>query len=122
MRGRRQSRHSTRSVTTLMTVRTPLGEGQILAEDVPALREPPVPTEAVRLLPSGDPYYLLWGADRELLVPDAASRAELWTTRVWPGAAAGRRRDRRHLASFKGAGGGHAVAPAFSSGTPGGGG
>jgi hypothetical protein len=71
---------------TLLTTRTPLGEGQILAEDVPTLREPPVPTEAVRLLPSGDPYYLLWGVDRELLVPDATSRAELWTTRVWPGA------------------------------------
>lgn len=71
---------------TLLTIRTPVGEGQILPEDVPTLREPPVPTEAVRLLPSGDPYYLLWGFDRELLVPDATSRAELWTTRVWPGA------------------------------------
>jgi DNA glycosylase AlkZ-like len=38
------------------------------------------------LLPSGDPYYLLWRADRELLVPDAARRGELWTSRVWPGA------------------------------------
>ena len=70
----------------LMTVRTPLGDGQILVEDVPVIREPPMPTEAARLLPSGDPYYLLWGADREFLVPDAAHRAELWTTRVWPGA------------------------------------
>ena len=26
-----------------------------------------------------------WGADRELLVPDADRRA-LWTSRVWPGA------------------------------------
>src|SRR5262249_45903409 len=39
-----------------------------------------------RLLPSGDSYYLQWGAGRELLVPDAAKRAELWTSRVWPGA------------------------------------
>jgi len=70
----------------LMGVRTPLGDGQILVEDLPVMREPPLPTEAVRLLPSGDPYFLLWGADREFLVPDAAHRADLWTTRVWPGA------------------------------------
>jgi hypothetical protein len=44
---------------------------------------PPAPA---RLLPSGDAYYLLWGADREILVPEAKRRAELWTTRVWPGA------------------------------------
>jgi hypothetical protein len=31
-------------------------------------------------------YYLLRGADRELLVPDAARRSALWTSRVWPGA------------------------------------
>jgi hypothetical protein len=29
---------------------------------------------------------LLHGADRELLVPDAAQRSALWTSRVWPGA------------------------------------
>ena len=34
----------------------------------------------------GDAYYLYWGAGRELLVPDAAQRVELWTSRVWPGA------------------------------------
>ena len=39
-----------------------------------------------RLLPSGDTYFLLHGADRELLVPDEKRRSELWTTRVWPGA------------------------------------
>jgi len=39
-----------------------------------------------RLLPSGDAYFLLHGADRELLVPDADRRAALWTSRVWPGA------------------------------------
>ncbi len=70
---------------SLVTVRTPLGEAQILAEDEPLLRETSSPATA-RLLPSGDPYYLLWGEDRELLVPDAARRAELWTSRVWPGA------------------------------------
>jgi hypothetical protein len=39
-----------------------------------------------RLLPSGDTYFLLQGADRELLVTDPARRGELWTPRVWPGA------------------------------------
>ena len=39
-----------------------------------------------RLLPSGDTYYLLQGAERELLVPRAEQRALLWTSRVWPGA------------------------------------
>jgi winged helix DNA-binding protein len=39
-----------------------------------------------RLLPSGDAYYLLQGDDRKLLIPEAKRRAELWTTRVWPGA------------------------------------
>jgi hypothetical protein len=71
---------------TLLTVRTPLGDAVALAEDAPLLREPPIAAEAVRLLPSGDPYYLLWDADRALLVPDAARQAALWTTRVWPGA------------------------------------
>ena len=71
---------------SLQAVRTPLGEAQLLAEDEPMLREHPSGTEAARLLPSGDPYYLLWGADRELLVPDARHRAALWTSRVWPGA------------------------------------
>jgi winged helix DNA-binding protein len=70
----------------LMTVRTPLGEARILVEDVPVIREPLPSTGAARLLPSGDPYYLLWGADRDLLVADAAHGAELWTSRVWPGA------------------------------------
>jgi hypothetical protein len=39
-----------------------------------------------RLLPSGDAYFLLQGADREILVPDSDRRRELWTPRVWPGA------------------------------------
>ena len=71
---------------TFLTVRTPLGDAQVLAEDLPTLREPPIPTDVARLLPSGDPYYLLWGADRSLLVGERARRDELWTTRVWPGA------------------------------------
>jgi hypothetical protein len=40
----------------------------------------------VRLLPSGDAYWLLQGAERELLVPDPMRRPTLWTPRVWPGA------------------------------------
>jgi len=36
-------------------------------------------------LPSGDTYLLFQGLDRELLVPDAARRRDLWTPRVWPG-------------------------------------
>jgi hypothetical protein len=71
---------------SLLEVRTPLGEAIAMAEDEAALRRAPKATDAARLLPSGDPYYLWWGADREFLVPDAAQGASLWTTRVWPGA------------------------------------
>jgi hypothetical protein len=71
---------------SLAAVRTPTGEAWILARDEQAFREPAGPPAAARLLPSGDTYYLLHGADRELLVPDPARRAELWTSRVWPGA------------------------------------
>jgi Winged helix DNA-binding domain len=67
-------------------VRTPVGEAWILARDEKAFREPAGSPAAARLLPSGDTYYLLWGAARELLVPDARRRGELWTSRVWPGA------------------------------------
>jgi|SRR5689334_586161 len=42
------------------------------------------PAASTRLLPSGAAYYLLWGADRELLAPDAKRRASLWTTPVCP--------------------------------------
>jgi len=71
---------------SLTAVRTPIGDGWILARDESGFREPPGPPAAARLLPSGDTYFLQWGAGRELLVPDAAQRAELWTSRVWPGA------------------------------------
>lgn len=71
---------------SLTAVRTPIGDASILARDEPGFREPPGPSAAARLLPSGDTYFLHWGAGRELLVPDAAQRAELWTSRVWPGA------------------------------------
>ncbi len=71
---------------TLTAVRTPIGDGWILAKDEATFCEPPGPAAAARLLPSGDSYYLLQGADRELLVPDPVLRSELWTSRVWPGA------------------------------------
>jgi hypothetical protein len=71
---------------SLLAVQTPIGDAWILARDEPVLREPAGPTAAARLLSSGDTYYLFWGSGRELLVPDAAQRAELWTSRVWPGA------------------------------------
>ena len=71
---------------SLTAVRTPIGDAWILTRDEPGFREPAGTPAAARLLPSGDAYYLFWGAGRELLVPDAAQRAELWTSRVWPGA------------------------------------
>ena len=71
---------------SLTKVRTPIGEAWILTSDEPAIRAAPGPAARVRLLPSGDAYFLLQGADRELLVPDADRRAALWTPRVWPGA------------------------------------
>jgi hypothetical protein len=72
--------------SSLTPVGTPVGEGRILAEDEPAFRAAPGPAAPARLLPSGDAYFLLQGADRELLVPDAGLRDTLWTPRVWPGA------------------------------------
>jgi hypothetical protein len=71
---------------SLTKARTPIGEAWILTRDEPAFRASARPAAAARLLPSGDAYYLLQGADRELLVPDAKHRGELWTSRVWPGA------------------------------------
>jgi len=70
----------------LVPVRTPIGDAWILADDEEAFRAQSGPTAAARLLPSGDAYFLLQGADRALLVPDANRRAALWTSRVWPGA------------------------------------
>jgi len=71
---------------SLTPVRTPIGDGWILSDDERTFREPAGLTAAARLLPSGDPYFLLHGADRELLVPEADGRGALWTSRVWPGA------------------------------------
>lgn len=70
----------------LALVSTPIGDAWILASDELMFRAHLGPAAPARLLPSGDAYFLLWGADRELLVPQARQRAALWTTRVWPGA------------------------------------
>jgi hypothetical protein len=71
---------------SLTPVRTPIGDAWILTRDEADVRAPAVGEAAARLLPSGDAYFLLYGDDRELLVPDATQRAALWTSRVWPGA------------------------------------
>jgi hypothetical protein len=71
---------------SLTPVRTPVGDAWILTRDEPVVRAAPGSAAPARLLPSGDAYFLLQGADRELLVPDADRRRTLWTPRVWPGA------------------------------------
>jgi hypothetical protein len=70
---------------SLTPVQTPVGDAWILTRDEPTFRAAPGPVAPARLLPSGDPYILLQGADRELLIPDADQRRALWTPRVWPG-------------------------------------
>jgi hypothetical protein len=71
---------------SLLPVRSPLGDEWLLAEDESAVRAGDGAPAPARLLPSGDAYFLLDGAERELLVPRADLRARLWTSRVWPGA------------------------------------
>ncbi len=71
---------------SLRRVRTPIGDAWILTRDEPTFRATAGTPARARLLPSGDAYFLLQGVDRELLVPDADHRRELWTPRVWPGA------------------------------------
>jgi Winged helix DNA-binding domain len=71
---------------SLTPARTPAGDAWILTRDEPAFLAASGSAASARLLPSGDAYFLLHGADRELLVPDADHRALLWTPRVWPGA------------------------------------
>ena len=71
----------------LVRLRTPLGEGRLLARDEAAAREPVARTKGVRFLPSGDAYTLgVTLAERAFLVPNEQQRNELWTPRVWPGA------------------------------------
>jgi hypothetical protein len=71
---------------SLTPVRTPLGDAWILSQDEPTYNAAPAPAAPARLLPSGDSYFLLWGGDRELLVPNVDHQRALWTSRVWPGA------------------------------------
>ena len=71
---------------SLLPVRSPLGDEWLLADDEPVVRAAEAAPASARLLPSGDTYFLLDGAERELLVPRADQRPKLWTPRVWPGA------------------------------------
>ena len=71
---------------SLTQVRTPIGEAWILSRDEALFHAAPVPAAPARLLPSGDTWFLLQGADRALLVPQESQRRALWTSRVWPGA------------------------------------
>jgi hypothetical protein len=71
---------------SLTPVRSPIGEAWILSQEEPLFLAAPGPAAPARLLPSGDTWFLLQGADRELLVPDERQRRALWTSRVWPGA------------------------------------
>ena len=71
--------------TSLTPVATPVGDAWILSQDEAGFRAGPGPVAPARLLPSGDALFLLHGADRDLLVPDAGRRSALWTPRVWPG-------------------------------------
>ncbi len=86
--GRSQAAHAIEVLAPeLLATRGPVADGWILAADEESFRsDHPSPSDGVRLLPSGDAYWLLWGADRDLLVPDPAGRDRLWTPRVWPGA------------------------------------
>jgi Winged helix DNA-binding domain len=71
---------------SLLPVRSPLGDEWLLVDDEPELRAGEMPAAPARLLPSGDAYFLFHGTGRELLVPRADQRGQLWTSRVWPGA------------------------------------
>jgi hypothetical protein len=85
--GGTEARSAFASLTSaLAPASTPAGDAWILAEDEAAFRAQAAPPATARLLPSGDAYYLVWGAEREILVPEAGRRSQLWTTRVWPGA------------------------------------
>jgi Winged helix DNA-binding domain len=70
---------------SLTPVQTPVGDAWILTRDEAVVRGALGAAAPARLLPSGDAYLLLQGADRDLLVPDADRRRALWTPRVWPG-------------------------------------
>jgi hypothetical protein len=71
---------------SLLPVRTPLGDEWLLREDEQEIRADAATPAPARLLPSGDAYFLLDGAERTILVPREDQRQLLWTPRVWPGA------------------------------------
>jgi len=71
---------------SLLPVRSPLGDEWLLDEDERVIRVGETVAAPARLLPSGDAYFLLHGAERELLLPREDQRQRLWTPRVWPGA------------------------------------
>lgn len=71
---------------SLLAVSSPIGDSWILAGDEASFRRAGDQPAVVRLLPSGDPYFLCQGAERELLVADRQHQAQLWPSRVWPGA------------------------------------
>jgi len=71
---------------SLTQVHTPIGEAWILSRDEALFRMAPDAAAPARLLPSGDTWFLLQGADRGLLVANERQRRVLWTSRVWPGA------------------------------------
>jgi Winged helix DNA-binding domain len=84
---RRSAREAFASLeASLLPVRSPLGDEWLLAEDEPVMRAGETVAAPARLLPSGDAYFLLHGAERDLLVPREDQRQRLWTPRVWPGA------------------------------------
>ncbi|MBA2359933.1 MAG: winged helix DNA-binding domain-containing protein [Actinobacteria bacterium] len=83
---RRSAANAYASLESLLPIRSPLGDEWLLAEDEKAMRAAETAPAPARLLPSGDAYFLLDGAERELLVPRADRRERLWTSRVWPGA------------------------------------
>ena len=70
---------------SLLPVRSPLGDECVRRRRVGDPADETVAAPA-RLLPSGDAYFLLDGAERTLLVPREDQRQRLWTPRVWPGA------------------------------------
>ena len=87
--------------------------------DEPAFRAALGPAAPARLLPSGDAYFLLQGADRELLVPDAVRRgAGQWDRACLARRGPRRRRGGRHVAAGGRNGDGAALAPTLPRGAP----
>ncbi len=100
----------------LTPVTTPIGEASILSADEALMREPAEPSTAVRLLPSGDAYWLHHdAAHRELLVPDAKERGGALDAARLAGSAPRRGRDRRDVAARAGRPLDRAVAHAHES-------